>query len=127
MPKKQKKLEHDTSAGMPLVSHCHDGVERCRSFSNGGNLLDKSPRMNPVWELQEDVIGEMSVAERLRHISQQLSSLNQKLESRVEDSNNRDIIQKEWRAVAAVLDKIFMVFFATIAVVVYAQGFAVSI
>ena len=114
-------MEHDLSTGMPLVNH----TSREHSFTNGGSLLEKAPRT--LWEMHEDITVEQPGTERLKNISLQLDFINQKFDAKAEEALERESVQKEWRAVASILDRIFMYFFFAVAMIVFAQGFATSL
>lgn len=100
-------------------------ASREHSFTNGGSLLDKTPRT--MWETHDDVTTDLPVSERLRNISLQLDTINQKFDTKAEEALDREGVQKEWRAVASILDRIFMYFFFAVAMIVFAQGFATSL
>lgn len=107
---------------MPLVNH----ASRDHSFINGGGRILEKNSHSTLWELNDDA-AEASVTERLRSINFQLETLHQKYDTKTEDILEKDAVQKEWRAVAAILDKIFMICFFAVAMIVFAQGFATSL
>ena len=58
-------------------------ASREHSFTNGGSLLDKTPRT--MWETHDDVTTDLPVSERLRNISLQLDTINQKFDTKAEE------------------------------------------
>ena len=77
--------------------------------------------------MHEDVTTDQPLADRLKNISLQLDMINQKFDAKSEEALERESVQKEWRAVASILDRIFMYFFFAVAMIVFAQGFATSL